>query len=123
MGGEGGREKRVERERERKEGGSQEEGKRGREGGRKRGREEGREEGGKREGRGREGVRGGGKEREGMDAEQGEQGQRLVMFKDQLNIPTSVFLQSHSVLKVVLTGGLCCPCQQRPHHHCGRTQC
>ena len=112
----------MERERERKEGGSQEEGKRGREGGRE-GR--GREKGGRREGGGREegGSEGGGKEREGMDAEQGEQGQRLVMFKDQLNIPTSVFLQSHSVLKVVLTGGLCCPCQQRPHHHCGRTQC
>ena len=81
------------------------------------------------EGRGREGK--GVREREKGKEERGEKGKKNVeqrgasniSYKDKLNVPTSVFLQSHSVLEVVLTGGLCCPCQQRPHHHCGCSQC
>ena len=88
----------------------------GREGGRKRERkgEERRERKRKRKGGEKN------KNRE-MNAEQ--RGASQVVYKDQLTVPTSVFLQSHSILEVILTRGLCCPCQQRPHHHCGCSQC
>ena len=98
------------------------------------GKERGKEEGGGKEkeggGEGREGK--GVREREKGKEERGEEGKKnveqrgasQVLYKDKLtSLYTSVLLQSHSVLEVVLTRGLCCPCQQRPHHHCGCSQC
>ena len=78
----------------------------GREGKRER-RREGREGEGKRE---EEGKRGKEEGRNECGTSTTNRASR-VLHKDQLNIPTSVFLQPHSVLEVVLTGSLCCPCQ------------
>ena len=91
--------------------------------GRKDRRDERREGGGR--GREEEREREKGKEERGKEGKKNveQRGASNILYKDQLTIPTSVFLQSHSVLEVVLTRGLCCPCQQRPHHHCGCSQC
>ena len=96
-GDEGEREKGKERDKE--EGGMEE---------RREGRKGGRERGKGQEGRGNKDKKG------EMNAEQRQQ--IGAMYKHHPNIPTSVFLQTHSVLEVVLTTRLC-SCQQRPYHH------
>ena len=90
------------------------------EGGKEREGSEWRRKGGEGSKRERKGKGGEGEKGE-MNVEQ--RGASNISYKDQLTIPTSVFLQSHSILEVVLTRDLCCPCQQRPHHHCGCSQC